>query len=101
MPARACRCQAQLLEAESSLSKLRGQQRHAEERSSYGQAQLGMMEDLLQVLQLKQQLSAAAGAAAANGPSKAAGRAALLATGRWAPGGVAATGFNTNVMVLI
>lgn len=94
------RCQSQLLDTEAALSKLREQQRYAEERSSYGQTQLGMMNDLLQLLQLKQQLAAAA--AAANSPSKASGREVLMSEGRWAPAGpaVAASGFNTNVMVL-
>lgn len=90
-----CRCQAQLLETEASLSKLREQQRHAEERSTHGQAQLGMMNDLLQLLQTKQQLAAAA--AAANSPSKATGHDVLLSAGRWAP---AAGPAAANVMVL-
>lgn len=100
LPAGMCRCQSQLLDTEAALSKLREQQRHAEERSSYGQTQLGMMNDLLQLLQLKQQLAAAA--VAANSPSKASGREMLMSEGRWAPAGpaTAASGFNTNVMVL-
>lgn len=89
-----CRYQSQLLETEAALSKLREQQRHAEERSSHGQAQLGMMNDLMQLLQLKQQIAAAA--AAANSPSKASGREMLMSEGRWAPAGPAAA----NVMVL-
>jgi hypothetical protein len=88
------RCQSQLLDTEAALSKLREQQRHAEERSSHGQAQRGMMNDLLQLLQLKQQIAAAA--AAANSPRKAAGRDVLMSEGRWAPAGPAAA----NVMVL-
>ncbi len=79
------------------MSKLREQQRHAEERSTHGQAQLGMMNDLLQLLQTKQQLAAAAAAAAANRPSKAAGHDVLLSAGRWAPANGAAA---ANVMVL-
>lgn len=88
------------METESSLSKLREQQRHGEERGSHGQAQLGMMQDLLQLLQLKQQMAVAA--AAASSPGKAVGREALFSAGRWAPAGPAAAvgGPNTNVMVL-
>lgn len=95
------RFQSQLMETESSLSKLREQQRHAEDRSSHGQAQLGMMQDLLQLLQLKQQMAVAAAAAVTN-PGKAAGRDALFSAGQWAPAGPAAAagGSNTNVMVL-
>lgn len=95
-----CRSQAQLLETEAALAKLREQQRHAEDRSSYGQVQLGMMSDLLRVLQVKQELAASS---AADSPSKASGHDMLLATGRWGPasgGAVPASGFNTNVMVL-
>ena len=92
------RCQAQLTEAEASLSKLREQQRHAEERSSHGQAQLGMMNDLLHLLRLKQQLAAAA--AAANSPSKATEQQLMLSTGRWGPGAAGGPGLAANVMVL-
>lgn len=90
------RCQAQLLDTEASLSKLREQQRHAEERSSHGQAQLGMMSDLLQLLQTKQQLGAAA-AVSSSSPSKVVGHDVLLSAGRWAP---AAGPAAPNVMVL-
>lgn len=92
-----CRCQSQLLETEAALSKLREQQRHAEECSSHGQAQLGMMGGLLQLLQLKQQLAAATAAATANSPSKTSGREVLLSEGRWGPAGAAV---GANVMVL-
>lgn len=85
------------MDAEAALSKLRDQQRHAEERSSHGQAQLGMMNDLLELLHFKQQIAAAA---AANSPSKASGHDVLLSTGRWAAAGGGPAAAGTNVMVL-
>lgn len=104
VPAR--RCQAQLMESEATLQKLREQQRLAEDHSSYGQAQLTMINDLLQVFSVKQAAAAAAvaaaAAAAASSPSKGLGPDVFLSTGRWnaVGSGAAPSSFNTNVMVL-
>ena len=83
----------QLAESETTLSQRRAQQRQAKDQHGHGLAQIAMMTDVIQLLQLKQQLNDSyfAAAAAARGLGSAGASRGMQGIGQ---------SFNTNVMVL-
>eukprot|EP00775_Hariotina_reticulata_P012912 gene12912-13039_t len=102
------RCQLQLAESETLLRHLREQQRRVKDQHTHGLAQISMMRDLLQLLQVKRQVldgqlaAGLGGSSISSSTSKAAGRGGLLAAGAGGVrlAGLPAQSFNTNVMVL-